>query len=166
MKLLILANTEKARQKYITTKCWSEIVSKLCTRNYQDDTLLSRKVVNGVEVCPNCEKPTACHGKTVEERALFWSLTNDTGISSKTIVAHMLGTPKTDVFGMMPPSDASDRGRCIRLLELIPEWIPRLQELAQNEKPRDGVVISSSGISAETNSWAKQIPLIIKEGKL
>lgn len=126
--------------------------------------MLSVKTINGVPCCPNCEKPTICHGATIEARASYWALSGDTGISSETLANFMLGYPQhTNLAG--PPSDAGDRGRCIRLLELIPEWIPRLPELVQ-QKPREGVVISSSGISAQRNSWAVQIPLIIKEGKL
>lgn len=137
-------------------------MSKLCTRNF-DDQLLARKVVNGIELCTNCDKPVVCHGKTIEERVLYWALSGDTGISSETLAARMTGNPKQGYTS--PPSDADDRGRCIRLLELVPEWIPRLPELATNEKPSDAIVINSSGISADTNSWAKQIPLIIKEGR-
>lgn len=137
---------------------------KICNRNYKENSMLATKKIKGLDCCPLCEKPIICHGQSIERRALFWAMSGDTGISSESIMAHMTGNPKTDAFGMMPPSDASDRGRCIRLLELIPEWIPRLPELA-NEKPSDGLVISSSGISAHSNSWAEQIPLILKEGK-
>jgi hypothetical protein len=137
---------------------------KICQRDYSANSMLAVKKINGIDCCALCEKPAVCHGKPISTRALFWYLSGDTGVSSETIAHHMLGHPEPRMYG--PPSDADDRGRCIRLLELIPEWIPRLPELAKNEKPRDGIVTSSSGISAEQNSWAKQIPLILKEGKL
>ena len=143
-------------------------MSKICDRNYSSGSMFTVKQINGVGCCPSCEKPTQCHGKPVEERALFWALSGDTGISSKSIMAHMTGKEKSDAFGMQPPSDSSDRGRCIRLLELIPEWIPRLKEMVKydsTDKP-NGFVINSSGISAYDNSWSKQIPLIMQEGKL
>jgi hypothetical protein len=124
--------------------------------------MLTIKTINGVGFCPICNKPTICHNASIESRALFWALSGDTGNSSRTIAGHMTGNPTER--HTMPPSDASDRGRCIRLLELIPEWIPRLPELAR-EKPQEGIVINSSGISTRTNGWADQIPLIIKEGK-
>lgn len=142
-------------------------MSKICDRNYQQNQAYTVKMIDGVGCCPLCEKPAACHGKPVEQRALFWALSGDTGISSKAIMAHMTGSPKTDSFGMMPPSDASDRGRCIRLLELIPEWLPRLDEMKQYDAPEtkpQGIVIGGSGISAYDNSWSKQIPLIVSEG--
>lgn len=144
-------------------------MSKICNRSYQDNALLTVKMIKDVACCPSCEKPAICHGKPVEQRALFWALSGDTSISSKSIMAHMTNNQKNDSFGMMPPSDADDRGRCIRLLELIPEWIPRLDEMkqydAEGKKP-DGVVINGSGISAYDNSWSKQINLILQEGKL
>lgn len=135
---------------------------KLCNRDYSEGSMLTAKLVKGVPTCPNCEKPTGCHGKSIEQRALFWALSGDTGVSSETLARHMTGEPHSGFSS--PPSDASDRGRCIRLLELIPEWIPRLQELAR-EKPTEGIVINSSGLHTQTNGWAEQIPLIIKEGK-
>lgn len=138
---------------------------KICSRDYSDGSMLATKKVNGIDCCTNCEKPALCHNKSIYYRALFWALSDDTGTSSKTLACHMLEYPSPRTLAG-PPSDASDRGRCIRLLELIPEWIPRLQELAKLEKPSEGVMISSSGISAYRNSWAEQIPLILKEGKL
>lgn len=141
-------------------------MSKICDRNYKDNGMLSVKTVNGVGLCPSCNKAAICHQASVESRALFWALSGDTGNSSRTIAGHMTGNPTES--HQMPPSDRDDRGRCIRLLELIPEWIPRLKEMVQYDKPEQetGVVINSSGISAYDNSWSKQIPLIMEEGKL
>ncbi len=140
-------------------------MSKICNRNYGDNLMLSVKMVNGVGLCPSCNQPAQCHNKSVDERALFWALSSDTGVSSEAIAKHMTGTSTARIS---PPSDRSDRGRCIRLLELIPEWIPRLDEMRQYDVPEreQGIVINSSGISAYENSWSKQIPLIKEEGKL
>lgn len=138
-------------------------MSKICNRNYSSGSMLSIKETDGIATCPNCEKPAICHNKPLEQRALFWALSGDTGISSEAIARHMTG----NAGRMSPPSDASDRGRCIRLLELIPEWITRLPEMVKyDDKLETGIVINSSGMSAYSNSWAKQIPLIIKEGNL
>lgn len=139
-------------------------MSKLCSRVYSENSLLATKKINGVDCCPICEQPAMCHGKTIYYRALFWALSDDTGISSEAIACHMLDYPMNRLN--LPPSDAGDRGRCIRLLELIPEWIPRLPELAKDHRSSEGIVINSSGIEAQQNSWAEQIPLILKEGKL
>ncbi len=88
-----------------------------------------------------------------------------TGSSSKAIAQHMA----TGMSSGMPPSDRDDRSRCIKLLELVPEWLLRLAELHKYDAPDlkpQGIVIGGSGISAYDNSWQKQIPLIIQEGKL
>lgn len=142
----------------------SVVVSKLCDRNYDTGSMFTKVMIDGVSKCPNCSKPTACHGKPIEQRALYWALSGDTGISSEAIAKHMTGSATTR---MMPPSDADDRGRCIRLLELIPEWITRLPEMVQYDQSdrQEGIVINSSGISAYSNSWQKQIPMILREGK-
>lgn len=100
--------------------------------------------------------------KTIERRALEWALGNDTGTSSKAIARYMTGI--STVPGM-PPSDADDRGRCIRLLKQIPEWVEHLDAMSENETPQSHIVIGAEGTRTETNSWAKQIPLIIKEGQ-
>lgn len=142
-------------------------MTKICNRNYSGNSIYTLKNIDGVLCCPLCEKPAICHGKSEAERATFWALSSDTGTSSKSIARHMMGFGiDNDRFYSGPPSDSDDRGRCIRLLELIPEWIPRLPELLENDKPQEGIVISASGIRAETNGWAKQIPLIMREGNL
>lgn len=140
-------------------------MSKICNRKYEANTIFTQKVINGVACCPLCEKPAVLHGKIIEARAMYWALSGDTGISSETLARHMTGIGNTG-FRAGPPSDADDRGRCIRLLELIPEWIPRLPELAKDDKPQESIVINRSGMHTQTNGWAAQIPLIIKEGKL
>ena len=64
--------------------------------------------------------------KTLERRVISWLLSDDTGASSLSICAHMLGEPCEGYA----PSDCSDLGRCLRLLDLVPEWTPRLHEMA------------------------------------
>lgn len=140
-------------------------MSKICDRNYAGNGMYSVKKIKGIGCCPSCEQPADCHGKPIEYRALFWALHGSTGSSSLSIAQHMA----TGLSSGMPPSDADDRSRCIRLLELIPEWLPRLKEMVKYDAPKEkpaGLVINSSGISADTNTWSKQIPLIIQEGRL
>ena len=58
-----------------------------------------------------------------------WIVGGDTGVSSKTIWAVMMGT--TDALDWPgTPMDSGDFGRCYRLLALFPEWRPRLPEVA------------------------------------
>lgn len=103
-------------------------------------------------------------GNTIESRALTWATGGDTGISSKALCAYMsVGMTERRHSA---PSDAADRGRCIRLLRLIPEWIERLDEM----KRLDTGTISINGapaipVAQDTHSWTYQIPLIIKEGE-
>jgi len=144
-------------------------MSKICNRNYQDNAMYSMKVINGISCCPSCEQPASCHNQTTEFCALFWALACETGTSSMAIARHMCGIKREHGFAFMPPSDADDRRRCIKLLELIPEWIAHLPEMVKYDAPDvkpQGITIGGSGISAYDNSWQKQIPLIIKEGNL
>lgn len=140
---------------------------KICNRDYPTGSLKTVEDIRGVPSCPNCKKPTALHNSSVEKRVASWALSDDTGTSSKTLCRFMAGLQGTGRGYESPPADADDRGRCIRLLELIPEWIERLPEIAKfYDKPSEGIVISSSGIRHDTNTWATQIPLILKEGSL
>ncbi|MDM3891777.1 MULTISPECIES: hypothetical protein [Pseudomonas] len=66
---------------------------------------------------------------TVEQRAAAWMRDGDVGMSSRAIHDHMLGVPARD--GYAAPADPDDLNRCIKLLELIPEWKPRMGEMAQ-----------------------------------
>lgn len=64
----------------------------------------------------------------VNQRAINWIVSEDTGVSSKVIWAVMMGTDLTGL-SLSTPSDVSDFGRCFRLLNIIPEWEARLDEL-------------------------------------
>ncbi len=56
-----------------------------------------------------------------------WIVSHDTGTSSKTIWAVMMRV-KPDWADV--PLDVDDFGRCVRLLTVVPEFRPRLQEVA------------------------------------
>ena len=65
-----------------------------------------------------------------------WILGSDTGVSSKTIWAVMVGviikeTQCGSENGYDIPHDPDDFGRCYRLLKLFPEWKKRLKEIAK-----------------------------------
>ena len=65
----------------------------------------------------------------VAKRAMEWLGSGETGISSKAICAYMLGGASADDDSY--PRDPSDLGRCLRLLDQVPEWKPRMAEMAQ-----------------------------------
>jgi hypothetical protein len=64
---------------------------------------------------------------SIEKRALQWASGRDTGSSSKAILAVMTGNKPQSRYDY--PSDGGDLGRCLRLLDLIPEWKPRIGEM-------------------------------------
>ena len=65
-------------------------------------------------------------GEDIWQRACEWLLSDDTGLSSETILRFMLGLLDGDAHA---PHDASDFARCLRLLSLFPEWRRRLPEM-------------------------------------
>lgn len=78
-----------------------------------------------------------------------WILSGDTGVSSKTIWAVMMGvatepgqrcgfTSKPPALTCDIPLDPADFGRCYRLLQLFPEWrrgITKMGEIFPKWKP-------------------------------
>lgn len=62
-----------------------------------------------------------------EMRAAKWAATSNTGTSSLALMGVMLGEkPKTS---FCYPHDGGDLGRCIGLLNAVPEWRSRLDEM-------------------------------------
>ncbi len=134
----------------------SLILCPVCKFPADSDEMMDRHL--GLAHGPS--KPKSSPSKTARELALAWLLGDDTGTSSMTLCAHMLGLVTR---WQSAPLDAADRGRCIRLLRLIPEWLPRLDEMAEVEEPSNSITITANGIARSDNSWAKQIPLIKSE---
>lgn len=93
-------------------------------------------------------------------KIIEWATGDDTGTSSKALCRFMMGIPGD----YQPPSDADDRGRCIRLLNLVPEWWDRLDEMATIPSHGEVHFWSTRGFEIREDSWKEQIPLIKKEG--
>lgn len=68
---------------------------------------------------------------TTLARLATWIAGHDTGISSIIIAAQMCGANMAEIDSKSTPSDPSDLGRCLRLLDVFPEWEPRMGEMAQ-----------------------------------
>lgn len=64
------------------------------------------------------------------ERIIKWFLTGDVGTSSEAIVAQMTGIETSRAGVGDHPHNGGDFGRCHKLLEAIPEFLPRLKEMA------------------------------------
>lgn len=62
----------------------------------------------------------------IAERLANWKLSGSTGLSSECLADVMILGRGTGLY----PMDSADFGRCHRLLGLVPEWLPRLPEIA------------------------------------
>lgn len=77
----------------------------------------------------------------MDMKAAQWIVGGDVGASSRAIWGHMMGaTLKNAAFDY--PSDCGDFGRCYRLLKLIPEWRPRVLEMARYGKVWAALAVS------------------------
>ncbi len=85
---------------------------------------------------------------TKNKNAMQWIAGHDTGVSSKTIWSHMMGARVERAPWGTCPLDPSDFGRCHRLLLLVPEWRPRLPEMAKYSKWWAGLVAAWDELDA------------------
>jgi hypothetical protein len=90
---------------------------------------------------------------TIEARALRWFAGDDTGASSMALACHMLGLPVSR-WGRSYPLDAGDFGRCERLLQLVPEWRPRLPEMGGRNTAWIGLAAMWDAIVVSENKRA------------
>ncbi len=95
---------------------------------------------------------------TVAQRAQAWILNGDVGMSSKAIYCHMTGNTDKDRWNH--PHDPGDLNRCLLLLNLIPEWIPRMSEMATRGKAwaalaENWELISSTFLDEVGLNWCK-----------
>lgn len=67
----------------------------------------------------------------IDKRLAEWLANGDTGASSEAIALWLGAKVKRRTWGAETPSDPSDLGRCLRLLEAFPEWKPRMSEMAE-----------------------------------
>lgn len=63
----------------------------------------------------------------IETRALYWFLHGEPVDSAMAIAEHMLFATRKHQY---QPEDSFDLGCCIALLDAIPEWRPRMGEMA------------------------------------
>lgn len=65
---------------------------------------------------------------SIPKEALAWVTSCDTGLSSRALFRVMADAGNIDEDHY--PRDVSDFGRCYRLLNIVPEWRERVQEMA------------------------------------
>lgn len=76
------------------------------------------------DLCSRC----MAHGLAERRSAITWLSGGDTGLSSACLCAVMAGVKPRQIHH---PVDPADLGRCIRLLDQVPYWRPRLYEMAK-----------------------------------
>ncbi len=99
-------------------------------------------------------------GKKEGAVALAKWIDGNCGASSEALYLYMTLGRKPMSFDA--PSDSHDRGRCVVLLQAMPEWIPRLSEI-------EALKIEGTCNGIRVTPWNEQIPLIrtaIEGGKI
>ncbi|MFC5353578.1 hypothetical protein [Azospirillum himalayense] len=66
----------------------------------------------------------------IDSKVLDWFIYGETGTSSRTMAMHLTGR-KGKGRSFSHPSDGGDLGRCLKLLEFVPELRARLPQMAE-----------------------------------
>lgn len=86
-------------------------------------TELNKKIKAFNQLHHDCDKtwtePNADQTLSVKDRANWWIVNGETGLSSKTIYATCMGIKGVPINY---PHDPADFSRCYKLLKAIPEW--------------------------------------------
>lgn len=98
-------------------------------------SLIDRFNQNHATCLPSWQEPQPDLSLAVEERAVWWSTHGETGLSSETIWNFFMKQNPT--YEIHHPCDADDFSRCYKLLEAIPEWKDRIQEMKGLSKEWD-----------------------------
>lgn len=109
-----------------------------------------------------------------QQRANLWIVKGNVGVSSKCIWGHMTGTV-TSGCASSYPHDGGDFNRCLLLLEAVPEWKPRMAEmaahgdvwakLASNWESITAAFIEEAGLNYSKSNQASQAYALIKAAR-
>jgi hypothetical protein len=91
----------------------------------------------------------------MNKKIIKWFVTESTGVSSKAIVAQLMDIDRRRRTWGDHPHDSDDFGRCYRLLEAVPEFKPRISEIA----------VRSSEWSALVEYWDELTTLYAEDGR-
>lgn len=83
-------------------------------------------------------EPVVSPEKSERERAAWWLVNGETGLSSKMMWNYFMGMAIT-TFDRHYPYDADDFKRCYKLLQVVPEWKSRILELGKLSKEWDNL---------------------------
>ena len=120
-------------------KCQHLFTGEIATGVQVEIMVATMKVLR----CPNCgagwrklllgqgrtlaEDRTFEIGDSYEERVRLWPVNGEIGQSAQAIYGFMSGKQRSKNF----PHDAGDFRRCVLLLHRVPEWLPRMPEMAE-----------------------------------
>ena len=95
-------------------------------------TDFSKKVEAFEELHKDCpatwKEPQVNQSKSIEEKANFWLVNGEHGLSSMVMCRTLMGDPSA---GKNYPSDPDDFKRCYKLLQTVPEWRSELHKVAK-----------------------------------
>ncbi len=145
---------------------WSHLECKSdCGDKSFEEVSINDEVEALLDTTLKAIKESREENRKTKSKVIDWATGSDTGSSSKDLCRFMVGLLPVNGKVYQAPCDSDDRGRCIRLLNKIPEWWERLVEM--EKLPSQKINIYSSGeLRVEERGWKEQIPLVREEAKL
>lgn len=107
----------------------------------------SDKLYMGMGLSLSEDRERRREGGSVEERLGDWLHNGERGLSSEYVAHHMSGVEVPPSY----PHDYDDLRRVILLLDRIPEWVPRMHELADTK-----------GWEGIAPKWAEIVAAVLK----
>lgn len=127
---------------------------------YPDDMIIvAEKTYAFNQLHHDCEKtwtqPEVDKSESLENKMVFWLTKGERGMSSEVMFEKFSGTKIRREQAQYYPSDPSDFKRCHLLLETIPEWKSRINELKELSETWSNLV----------DNWDKLTELLLEQMK-
>lgn len=157
MSITLKGHVLNQRQLDAITPVMNDLIQGRVSQGGLEDACVQALEQAGCPLGYDVSMPGA--GSTIEQRATKWLRDGQVGASSRAIHDHMLGLRPRDGFSC--PHDPDDLNRCLLLLDLIPEWKPRMREMEQHSPQWSGLAANWESI---TEAFLREVGLDWQHG--
>ena len=127
MSITLKGHILNQRQLTAITPVFNDLIQQRITQDQFEQACVDALVAAG---CPIGYGTGINPASSIAERAIAWRENGRVGASSLAIWRQMTGSNASSTAMYCYPLDPADLNRCLLLLDLIPEWAPRMGEMA------------------------------------
>ena len=128
MSINLKGHVLNQRQLDAITPAMNELINRRLSEKKFEDACVKALEDAGCPLGYDVSMPGA--DSSVVDRAVKWIRDGRVGLSSRAIHDHMLGLESSRDYPH--PRDPDDLNRCLLLLDLIPEWAGRMNEMGSH----------------------------------